>query len=65
MDELLEKIDEIDSVTAEVLVIHILVDEQDELEQNVLDEGEDEVEQQMNINLDAYQIDVLDAQVLE
>lgn len=65
MDELLEKIDETDSAIAEVLVIHILVDDQDELEQNVLDEVEVEDEQQTNINLDVYQIDVLDELQLE
>lgn len=65
MDELLERIDETDIAIVEALVIHILVDDQDELEQNVLDEVEDEDEQQMNTNLDAYQIDVLDELQLE
>lgn len=64
-DELLERIDETDIVIAEALVIHILVDEQVELEQNVLDEVEVEGEQQMNINLDVYQTDVLDELRLE
>ena len=65
MDELLERIDETDIVIAEALVIHILVDDQDELEQNVLDEVEVEDEQQTNINLDVYQTDVLDELQLE
>jgi hypothetical protein len=65
MDELLERIDETDIAIVEALVIHILVDDQDELEQNVLDEVEDEDEQQTNINLDVYQIDVLDEPLLE
>jgi hypothetical protein len=65
-DELLEKIELKDAMLYEIVaVITTLVDEQVELEMNVLDEVEDEVEVQMNINLDAIHLDVLDVLLLE